>query len=325
MRKAGNNVRITAQLIDGTTGNHVWAERYDQELVDIFDLQDMIVEKIVGALEPALSKSEIQRARQKRPDNLDAWDLCQRAWWHRNRNTPDDLDAAERLFTQALGVDPEFVSALAGLCAVLAYKVIIGAVQDDATPVRQAIDYGRKAVEIDGEDPHAHLALGRAYAVAEDFDRAIRSLQTALARNPHYAAAHYVLGNVHITRGQFEEGIDAVRKAIELSPQDSWMGGFYARLAQAHLGLRDYENARKYAEEALACAGPVNWWGRSYLVSALGHLGRADEAKRALDDLLGVKPELTAEWIRAQRTNLSMGRDFLDDYLDGLRKAGLPG
>jgi len=324
VRKAGKNVRITAQLIDGSTGNHVWAERYDQELENVFDVQDKIVEMIVGALEPAMSKSEIQRSRKKRPDNLDAWDICQRGWWHRNRNTPQDLELARGLFERALAADPELVSALAGLCMVLTYQVILGTAGDDEAQIANAIEYGRRAVEVDAEDPSAHLALGRAYGVAEDFEKAIRALQTALQRNPHYAAAHYTLGNVYITCGKLEEGIESVRKAIALSPQDSWMGGFYARLAQAYLCGQDYEQARRYAEEALALSGPVNWWGRSYLVSALGHLGRTGAARQALADLLATKPGLTVGWIRSQRSNLSMGQAFLDDYLDGLRKAGLP-
>jgi TolB-like protein/Tfp pilus assembly protein PilF len=324
VRKAGNQVRITAQLIDGSTGNHVWAERYDRELGSVFDLQDQITERIVGALEPALSKAEFQRARMKRPDSIGAWDLCQRGWWHRYRSKPEDLDQARLLFEQALEADPYFVSALAGLCEVLSYQVIFSFAEDVDERIEMAVRYGRKAVEIDADDPVALLALGRAYGVAEDYERAIRTLRAALDLNPYFAAAHYALGNVFITCGRLEEGIAAVHKAIELSPQDTWMGGFYSRLAQAFLCMKDYDRAREHAEEALRRPMPVQWWGQSYLVSALGHLGQRDEAKPALEELLRRKPGLTTSWIRSQRSNLSMGPAFLEDYLEGLRKAGLP-
>jgi adenylate cyclase len=324
VRKAGGRVRISAQLIDGSTGNHVWAERYDRELRDVFDLQDEMTEKIVGAIEPAITKSEIQRSHIKRPDSLDAWDLCQRGWWHRYRNRREDFVEARQFFQRALEADREFVSALSGLSDVLSYEVIYSFTDEPAVQAEQAVQFARRAVEIDDEDPVAHVSLGRACLFSDQLENAVGAFQKALQLNPYFAAAHYALGHAYILVGRLEEGIEAVRKAITLSPQDIWMGPFYARLAQAFFAMKDYEQARDYSEKAFRCPAPPNWPGKSYLVSALGHLGLQTEAKRALEELLQLKPDLTMGWFRAQPYFVNMGRDVMEDYLDGLRKAGLP-
>ncbi len=324
VRKAGIRVRISAQLIDSESGKQIWAERYDRDLEDVFDLQDEMTENIVGAIEPAITKSEIQRSNFNRPDSLDAWDLCQRGWWHRYRIRREDFIEARRCFESALEVDPDFVSALAGLSDVLSYEVLFSFSDDPEANAGEAIKFARRAIEIDDEDPIAHLSLGRAYLVAEQFENSTYALQKALDLNPYSAAAYYALGHVYIVIGHLHEGIDAVRKAIALSPRDIWMGPFYARLAQAYLALKDYEKAKVNAEEAFRYPAPPNWPGKSYLVSALGHLEFRTQARTALDELLQLKPELTIGWIRSHGLAANMGRDFMDDYLDGLRKAGLP-
>ena len=324
VRKAGSRVRITSQLIDGTTGNHLWAERYDREIGDVFDLQDEMTEKIVGAIEPAISKAEIQRSRSKRPDNLDAWDLCQHGWWHRYRNRREDYVSARSFFERAIEKDPEFVSALAGLADTLAYEVVFSFAEEPAAQVARAIDLGRRAVEIDDEDPVAHLSLGRAYLAGRQFENGIRTLREALRLNPYFAGAHYSLGGLYIVTGRFQEGIDAIRKMIALSPQDLFMGPSYARLAQAFLAMKDYEKAVENAEEAFRCPIQPHWPGKSYLVSALGHLGRQDEARQAIEELQGLVPGITINWVRSQDLPISMGQGCTEDYLDGLHKAGLP-
>jgi adenylate cyclase len=324
VRKAGNRVRITAQLIDGTSGNHVWAERYDREIGDVFDLQDEMTEKIVAAIEPAISKAEIQRSRSKRPESLDAWDLCQRGWWHRYRNREEDYVEAIRYFEQALEKDPEFVSALAGMADALSYQVVFSFVDETRTQVERAIGYGRKAVEIDEDDPIAHLSLGRAYLAGMQYENGIRSIRNALRLNPYFAAAQYSLGGLYIVSGRFEEGIEAIRRFMTLSPQDVMIGPAYSRLAQAYLGMKDYEKVVVNAEEAFRYAVQAHWPGKSYLVSALGHLGREDDARRAIEELGELKPGITVGWIAGQELPISMGRDQMDDYLEGLRKACLP-
>ena len=324
VRRSDNRVRISAKLVDGSTGNHVWVERYDGEVGDVFDLQDEMTEKIVGAVEPAITKAEIQRSKSKRPDNLDAWDLCQRGWWHRYRNRREDYVEALKFFGRALEKDPEFGSALAGMADALSYEVVFSFADEPAAQIEGAIHFGRRAVEIDDEDPIAHLSLGRAYAAGRQFESAIQAFRNALRLNPYFAAALYSLGTIYIVTGRLDEGIDAIRKSIALSPQDPFIGPSYARLAQAFLAMKDYEKAVENAEEAFRCPVQPHWPGKSYLVSALGHLDRHNEAKRAIEELLHLSPGITVGWVRSQDLPISMGRDCREDYLEGLRRAGLP-
>jgi TolB-like protein/Tfp pilus assembly protein PilF len=324
VRKAANRVRITAQLIDGTSGNHVWAERYDREIVDVFDLQDEMTEKIIAAIEPAISKAEIQRSRAKRPDSLDTWDLCQRGWWHRYRNRREDYVEAIGYFERALEKDPQFVSALSGLADALSYQVVFSFVDEPTTQVERAISYARRAVEIDEDDPIAHLSLGRAYFAGNKFEDGIHSIKSCLRLNPYSAAAIYSLGTAYIAMGQYDMGITEMRRFMTLSPQDVMMGPAYARLAQAYLGMKNYEQAAENAEEAFRQTVRPHWPGKSFLVSALGHLGRKDEARHAIVDLEELMPGITVGWIAAQPMPISMANDYMPDYLDGLRKAGLP-
>ena len=168
------------------------------------------------------------------------------------------------------------------------------------------------------------MSLSRAYTFARQFENAVGAALKALQLNPYFAAAHYSLGTVYIMTGRLNDGIDAIRKAIALSPQDVFMGPSHSRLAQAFLAMKDYEKAVENAEEAFRCPVPPQWPGKSYLVSALGHLGRQGEAKRAIEELLQLSPGITIGWILSQPHRAFVGREFLDDYLDGLRKAGLP-
>ena len=204
------------------------------------------------------------------------------------------------------------------------YEVVFSFADEPAAQVERAIHFGRRAVEIDDEDPIAHVSLGRAYLVAQQFENAIVAIRNALRLNPYFAAAQYSLGTVFIVTGRLEEGIDAIRKSIALSPQDPMIGPSYSRLAQAFLAMKNYEKAVENAEQAFRCPVQPLWPGKSYLVSALGHLGRQGEAKRAIGELVQLSPGITIGWIRSQDLPISMGRDCLEDFLEGLRKAGLP-
>jgi TolB-like protein len=159
VRKGGNRVRITAQLADGTTGNQVWARRYDRELADIFDLQDEITETIVGAIEPELGKAERERAKSKRPDNLDAWDLYQRGMSHLYRYTKVDLAEAQGLFRSAVELDPNQGPAYSGLAEAYYYEVVYGFADSVADNRERAIEPARRAVALDAEDAGARCTL----------------------------------------------------------------------------------------------------------------------------------------------------------------------
>jgi TolB-like protein/Tfp pilus assembly protein PilF len=321
VRKAGNRVRISAQLIEGSTGNHVWAERYDHDLDDIFAVQDEITRTVIGAIEPELTKAELRRAKMKRPENLDIWDLCQRGWWHRFQNTREDFVQARQYFQRTIDLDPQFGLAYAGLSEVLSFELIYRFTDTPLEHGKKTVQAARKSIELDPEDARARVALGRAFFATGQPDKAIPECKTAIKINPHSALAHYVLGAACAHSDRAEEAIPHIETAIRLSPNDLFMGVFLARLGQAYLALRKYEKAVEFSREALRhkmTAWPVN----AYEVSALGHLGRREEAREALSELLRRKPGLQLSHLREGFLPVTPSK--IEDFIDGLRKAGLP-
>ena len=191
MRRAGNRVRISGQLIDGLTGNHLWAERYDRELEDIFAVQDEITQTVVGALLPELSRAEQERARLKPPENMDAWECYQRGIWHTYRRTKDDLAEAHDHFKRATALDPNMSAAYSGLVDTYFFQVVDGHAEDKESAIEKAISAGRRAVDLDGRDALAHYALGRSYTVAKMDQEAVAQLGEAVELNPNLARAQY--------------------------------------------------------------------------------------------------------------------------------------
>ena len=322
VRKAGNRIRVTAQLIDGQTGNHIWAERYDREITDIFDVQDELTETLVGAIAPGIGGAERQRAKQKPADNLDVWDLYQRGMWHLRRRTlgrmEEELLEARALFAKAKKLDPEFGPAYAGYADTFYYDALFGSREEDRETALQA---AKKAVDLDGDDANAHVALGRIYYLSRNTDAAAAEHRIALGLNPSLADAHYYLAGVLVHTGKAQESIPHLEAAIRLSPYDDLIGPFYSRLAEAHFSLGNYEKAAELAQKALRLRG-TQWGGYAKLASALGHLGRIEDAKMAMKELKDVLPQATISYVKEHYSATTS--EFMDRFLDGLRKAGLP-
>ena len=321
VRKSGSHVRITAQLIDGSSGNQVWAKRYDRELADIFEVQDDLTERIVGALEPELGKAERARAKRKRPGNLDAWDLYQRGLSHLYRYTREELVEARRLFEQAIAKDPQLGPALSGLAEVYYYSYVYGLAESLDECRERALPLARRAVGLDSEDASAHCTLGRVLYMRREHEAAIPELDMALELNPSLALAHYGLGAVLVFSGAAEASIPHLERAIRLSPRDPNMGSFMVRLADAQLFMGRHEEAIGWARRALGQTG-FQWSRYAVLLSALGHLGRAEEAKRVLNDVLTQRPDFSRRFVRA--THLISDEADFDHYIEGLREAAVP-
>jgi adenylate cyclase len=322
VRKAGNRIRVTAQLIEAETGNHIWAERYDREITDIFDLQDELTETLVGAIAPGIGNAERQRAKQNPPDNLGVWDLYQRGMWHLRRRTrgrmEEELHEARALFEKAMKLNPEFGPAYAAYAETFYYDAMWGSREDNRVTALQA---ARKAVELDSEDANAHVALGKIYRLSLDYDAAEAEHKIALTLNPSLADAHYYLSGALLFSGKAQEAIPHVETAIRLSPHDDLIGPFHSRLAEAHLYLGNHEEAAELAQKALRLPG-TQWGGYAKLASALGHLGRIEDAKKALEELKAIQPQANISLVK-QRFAITDAR-YIDNLLDGLRKAGLP-
>jgi len=321
VRKAGNHVRVTAQLIDAATGNHVWAESYDRDLSDIFALQDEMTQTIVGAIEPELGSVERARARRKPPDSLDAWSCYQRGLWHLFRFTKADNDEAEGLFQRAAELDPGFSGAFMGLATVGYWNVLFGHAESPEETLASAFTAARTAVSLDDKDAMAHWALGRVYTQMGESEAAVAELETALAINPSFAHAHYSLGWALLLAGRMEEAVPRIDQALRLNPHDPSLWTFLTGRAIALLLLHRYAEAADGARHALRQPS-ANFLTTATLASALGHLGETDDARAALEQVYRFRPDFSGPLVvRLFRFRHEPERAC---FLDGLRKAGLP-
>ena len=322
IRKAGNRVRITAQLVEATSGNHIWAERYDRDLEDIFALQDEIAETITAQIEPEVGYVERQRAHRKPPQSLNAWDSYQRAMWHLYQFTAQAAEQARTLFHQSISIDPEFAAPYAGLAYQQLYDVMNGFSEDFADSLRQAEDNVRRALGLDSKDALARFTLGRLYCLKCEYDRSLAELQTALRLNPGFAQIYHGIGFTYTVSGQPADAIPYFEKAIQLSPHDPHLTSFTAMRAFAYLTLRQYEKALESAEDSMRQPNAMVW-PRLFRTSALGHLGRLGEAAQALAELLDYQSGLTCERV-TELMYYHKNPDDLSLFVEGLRKAGLP-
>jgi adenylate cyclase len=321
VRKAGNRVRVTAQLIDAATGNHVWAERYDRDLSDIFALQDEMTQTIVGAIEPELGSAERERARRKPPGNLDAWSCYQRGLWHLYRFTKVDNDKAEQMFQQASELDSGFSGAFMGLATVGYWNVLFGHAESPEETLADAFAAARTAVSLDDKDAMAHWALGRVYTQMGESEAAVAELETALAINPSFAHAHFSLGWALVLAGRMEEALPRFDQALRLNPHDPSLWTFFTGRAVALILLHRYAEAADDARHS-ARQPSANFLAWAMLASALGHLGETDEARAALEQIYQLRSDFSGALIgRLLRFRNETDRACL---LDGLRKAGLP-
>ena len=320
VRKGGNRVRISAQLIEAATGKHVWAERYDRDLDDIFALQDEMTETIVAAIEPELGSAERERAKRKPPENLDAWDCCQRGLWHLWKFTKDDNAEAKKLFQRAIKLDLNFATPCAGLAFAHLADIFLGYTESRAESVAEAFSAARKAVSLDDKDPVAHWAMGRVHSYRGKHDAAIAELERALDLNPSFAPAYFGLGFALTFSGRAEDAISQFEKALRLSPNDPLSWAFMLMRALALLLMKQYDEAADWAQKG-ARQPNAHIWAYVFLAAALGHLGRAEEAEAALNEALRMKPDFSLAFAR-QALPWTYPAD-LEHYLDGLVKAGL--
>ena len=318
VRKSGNRIRINVQLIDGATGNQVWAQRYDRDIEDIFDLQDELTETIIAAIEPAMQQAEQERVKRKPAENFDAWEAYQRGTWFLNTRLDENVPKARELFERSIELDPGFVPAYCGLSFSYSWGSYLSFTDPD---LDAAFAAARKAVALDQHDPDAHTALGFTYYITMDHDLAISELEMAIGLNPSLAYAYFQLAGALGMSGRAEEAIPHAQTAIRLSPNDSSIGPFTARFAQAYLFLARHEEAVEWARKALRYPN-ISWPVHIFLVAALGHLGREDEARRAVDNLLRFQAGMNIGLARERLPITDAG--YLDHLLEGLRKAGLP-
>ena len=319
VRKSGNRVRVTVQLIDAESGNHVWAERFDRELADIFDVQDEITHTISGAIGPELSKAEQERARRKPVSSLDAWDLYQRGVWQFWRFSKKSNLEAQRLFGQAIALDPRFSAAY----SALAYSHYSCCAQGYVDP-QQALLLARRnalaALAIDDKDVLAHGTLGRVHTNLGEHAAALAELEIAASLNPNSAHGQFGLATGLLFSGRPEQSIAGFEAAERLSPHDQQLWLCQCLHARALALLGRYEAAESLAR-ASANHPTATHHAYATLASILGHMGHDPEASEALAKTLEIKPDYGEIFYRTVEGMESGVKEF---YLQGLYKAGLP-
>ena len=293
VRKGGDRLRVTAQLIDATTGNHIWAQRYDREVADFFALQDDITSNVVATIEPQLYAAEDIRAKHKRPESLNAWDCVARALSLTMKVTKHDNAAAQDLLKKAIAIDPSYAQAH----SILAFSLSLAnswSWQPSESVLEPAWDFAQNAVRLDVDDPWAHLALGHLHRQRRELEDAVAEFQNAVALNPNFAFAHTHLGLALCFLGRSEEALVELDTAERLSPRDFQAGLNNTARAIACFIDRRYRDGVDFARRATR--QDADSVGAHHLVvvnSALA--GEVEEAGKALQTLKRFEPDLSLE------------------------------
>jgi adenylate cyclase len=319
VRNAAGRVRITGQLIDAATGVHIWADRFERDLTDVFALQDDVTVAVVSAIQPKLLQAEIAMAVRRRPESLTAYDLYLRALPSYYLTTREGLDEAIRLASRALELDPRFalVAALAAQCHQL--KVVLGYASDPQFDRKEAVRFLRLALSLDDGDPDtlARACLASTFMVG-DVESEIEMADRAVALNPNSFIAWYARGWVCRNATQPEEAVRSFERAIRTSPVDPALHLAFAAIGTSLIELGRFDEAVAAGKKARR-QNPSHPVVYRCLASAFAHLGRDEEAREALDRLLELDPTFTITGF-IDRGGQSTARL----YIEGLRKAGLP-
>ena len=318
VRKSGNRVRITAQLIDATTGGHLWAERFDRDLTDIFAVQDDVTQHIVGALALNLTEGDRQRLATEQTDNLEAYDCFLRGREQLWRFTREQNNQARKLLQRAIELDPKFASAYAFLALAHGLDYMNRWSTSPSTSVEQAEECATRAVALDDKNPYAHWALGIVNLHLRRHDVAIREAERSISLAPNLAEGHESLGNILHYSGRSEEALACFDRAMALNPY--YPDLFLHFQAQAMFQLGRYEDAVASLKRRLV-RNPGTDVSRVLLAACYGHLGRLAEARQEWQQVFRINPDYSLE----HRRKVLPYKDPADFELvvDGLRKAAL--
>jgi adenylate cyclase len=320
VRKVGNRVRITGQILEAETGSHVWAERYYRILDDIFELQDEITASVVGCLEPQLYAAEHARLQRKPPQSLDAWECFIRAMVLSGQHSEAGSGAALAALDQAIELDPKYGQAF----GLKAYTVVWRAFQG-WEEMGSAIERGNvaatRAIACDSQEPWAYLGRGMVAIATRDTLEAVNALRHATNLSPNFAYAHAMLGAAHALAGSPEDAIQSINQAVRLSPRDTFSDDFQLFYAFAHFQSGRYAEAASYAEASIQLR-PEHPMAHIRAAASYGMGGNDRKAAEASTKLRALVPEITAS--NAEKTGPYVLAQDRARVAQGLRKAGLP-
>ena len=325
VRKAGDRVRITAQLIDGATAGHLWAERYDGDLSDVFAIQDEVTAKIVAALELKLTTDEQERVAHRGTDNMEAyeWAMSGRRLslrWNRAENA-----RARPLLEHAIALDPTFAAAYAELALIHGLDYVFQWSESLQDSYDLCIELAKNAVVLDDAEPIAHFVLGWVYMWTGDHEASEREHRKAIQLDPNYSLSYAYLAHVTSYLGRHSEAIDLLNKAMRLDPGYNDMVLHF--LAHANFMLESYEDAAEILVRRITLSPEASGEGSMFasqllLASTYGHLGKAEEAHAAWDEILRINPDFSFD--RYTQFLHYKNPEDRERLLEGFTKAGLP-
>jgi TolB-like protein/Flp pilus assembly protein TadD len=321
VRKASNHLRITAQLVDAITANHIWAEHYDRELADVFTVEDEITESVVAAIEPQLYAAEHLRIQSKPPESLDAWGCVIRALWHLGRLAQDDIEHARQLLRRAILLAPRYAKAHS-LLAVAELSAVVRGSSDADTAMLVAEQHVHSALTLDDNDPWSHFSLGQLETLRSQQEEAIGAYRRAIELNPNFALAHGCMGGSLAFAGKSGAALQAIDRALRMSPHDPFGPVFSHFAATAHFAIEDYAKGAGCERRALR-QRPGLLPARRMLAACLVSLGQLDDARAFISELLKLDP---GNSIRRDAYGYAVFARAADQerYVAALRKAGLP-
>jgi TolB-like protein len=292
VRKSGQQIRISAQLVEATSGKHIWAERYDLELTEVFAIQDEIAERVAGAIEPELLRTEGAQAAVRHTGNITAWDIVRRGTWHFHQVTRENHLKARELFRQACKLDAELPEAHLWLGRVSAGLVAYGWSDSPVADLQEGTEAALKAIQLDERNPYTHYALAIVSAYTDRFEQSINAAKKAIEISPSFALGHVVLGTGLLFSGRAKEAIAPLEYGLRLSPYDPQNFVWFNMLALARLFSGRSEAALEAAARALQVR--PNWWtSLEVLVYCYAALGKWDEARRCAEQMAGIKKQPT--------------------------------
>ena len=319
IRRAGKRVRITAQLIDAATSTHLWADRYDRDLTDIFEVQDEVVEKIVGALAVTLTQGEQQRLRRHGTSNVEAYECWLRARALFTRGTRELIVEARAMYRRAIEFDHNFAAPHAGLAFAAIADHTSGWALDSAQALLEAERWARRALELNDQEPVSHMALGNVLLWRRDHKGALAEFARMIALDPNFAQGHTATGLALMYAGEPARALEPFAIAMRLDPHYPDIVLHF--LAQANFSLGKYEIAAQQLLDRIG-RNPSTDASRMLLASCYGHLGRAEDARTVWAELLKVNPDFSL--MQRARVLPYKNPDDFQRILEGLAKAGLP-
>ncbi len=321
VRRSGDRIRVTAQLIDGTTGGHVWSEHYDGEVTDVFDLQDEITRNVVASIQTSVHLTASPPVeRSTRPD-LTVWELTMRAWHLLYDFSPDSYETAKALLNRALERDPDSAEACLVLSLIYHHSALLGFAEDHAATQILARDLGRRATHLDDRNEYAHWAYGISCWGFNQHDESIAALERAVELNPNCSVAYGSLGTVLGLVGRVDEAVANQQIAIRSNPRDPSIFFRFTGMALSHYQAGRYDSAAEWAGKAVH---RMPGWFMGHFILAASHIqaGRPDAAKAAIKTCLEALPD--AEVSHLDRIPLKDAAK-MEEFRNCLRKAGLPG